>query len=435
MSNSELALWMFLQLALILCVVRAVGFLAQYVKQPRVVGEMIAGVLIGPSVLGHYAPSLQSWLFPKQTLPILYALSQIGLVLYMFLVGMEFNRKQFRSLARGALLVSITGILVPFTMGALFVASVFQYGGLFTESVSLPQAALFIGAAMSITAFPMLARIIKEQNLSGSALGVLALAAGAADDAAAWCILAVVLSIFKNDYSIAISALVGGIAYAGVVAGILLPMFSKYETTIALRLRSKGSLLGSTMALLCLGAWFTDYVGIYAVFGAFILGIAIPRQHIGKELSRDIEPLASTFLLPLFFVYSGLNTNIALLVNPTVLAYTAIVIALACIGKGVACALASKFSGLSTQESIMLGALMNARGLMELILLTIGLERGLITPTLFTMMVMMAIATTLLTSPIFLALRRSLKWSLPGEESREKSFVDDSLDQRRASGA
>lgn len=431
MSNSELALWMFLQLALILCVVRAVGFLAQYIKQPRVVGEMIAGVLIGPSVLGHYAPWFQSWLFPKQTLPILYALSQIGLVMYMFLVGLEFDRKQFRSRARGALLVSLTGILVPFALGALFVASVFHFGGLFTESVSLPQGALFIGAAMSITAFPMLARIIKEHNLSGSALGVLALAAGAADDAAAWCILAVVLSIFKNDYSIAVSALVGGLIYAGVVAGILLPVLSKYEAAIALRLRSKGSLLGATMVLLCLGAWFTDYVGIYAVFGAFILGIAIPRQHIGKELVRDIEPLASTFFLPLFFVYSGLNTNIALLVNPSVLANTAIVIILACVGKGVACAVTSKLSGLSTHESIMLGALMNARGLMELILLSIGLERGLITPTLFTMMVMMAIVTTLLTSPVFFALQRGLKRSKPNETN----FAEISPDQRRASGA
>jgi Kef-type K+ transport system membrane component KefB len=301
MSNSDLALWMFFQLSLILCVVRAVGFLAQYIKQPRVVGEMIAGVVIGPSVLGHYAPSLQNWLFPKQTLPILYALSQIGLVLYMFLVGLEFNRKEFRSLARSAVIVSTTGIMVPFTLGALFVVSVFQYGGLFTENVSLPQAALFIGAAMSITAFPMLARIIKEHNLSGSPLGVLALAAGAADDAAAWCILAVVLSSFKNDYSLALSALVGGLVYGFVVLGVLMPLFSKLETTIALRFRSKGSLLGSTMTLVCLGAWFTDYVGIYAVFGAFILGIAIPRQHIGRELVRDIEPLASTLFLPLFW--------------------------------------------------------------------------------------------------------------------------------------
>lgn len=406
---------MFLQLALILLVVRAVGFLAQYIKQPRVVGEMIAGVLIGPSVLGHYAPSFQSYLFPKQTLPILYALSQLGLVLYMFLVGMEFDRKRFRSMARGAFFVSITGIIVPFTLGAMFAVSVFRFGGLFTERVSLSQGALFIGAAMSITAFPMLARIIKEHGLAESPLGVLALAAGAADDAVAWCILAVVLSIFNNDPSIAVLALVGGVAYAGLVIGVLLPIFSKYETTISLRLRSKGSLLGLTMTLLCLSAWFTDYVGIYAVFGAFILGISIPRQRLAKELIQDIEPLSSTFLLPLFFVYSGLNTNITLLINPSVLAYTAVVILLACVGKGFACALASKLSGLSTQESITLGALMNARGLMELILLTIGLERGLITPTLFTMMVMMAIATTMFTSPIFLALRHRQTSLSPGE--------------------
>lgn len=428
MSNSELALWMFLQLALILCVVRGVGFLARYIKQPRVVGEMIAGIVIGPSVLGHYAPELQSWIFPKQTLPILYALAQIGLVLYMFLVGLEFDRGLFRSHARGALLVSMTGIVVPFALGALFVFSVFHSGGLFTEHVSLSQGALFVGAAMSITAFPMLARIIKEHKLAGSTLGVLALAAGAADDAAAWCILAVVLSIFKNDLSIALSALVGGGAYAGIVIGVLRPLLSKHEATIALRFRTQGSLLGATMALLCFGACFTDYVGIYAIFGAFILGIAIPRRHIGKALIRDVEPLAATFFMPLFLIYSGLSTNIALLVNPTVLTYTAIVIALACIGKGAACALASKLSGLTTRESIMLGALMNARGLMELILLSIGLERGLITPTLFTMLVIMAIATTLITSPVFFALRHGLKQSI----SAKANVVTKTIEQCKA---
>lgn len=401
-----LATWMFLQLACILMVVRGVGFLARYIGQPRVVGEMIAGVLIGPSVLGYFAPEIQAWIFPKESLPILYALAQIGLVLYMFLVGLEFDRSLFRAHARGAISISVSGIAVPFALGALCAWMTHQSGAFFSAQVSLLQAALFVGAAMSITAFPMLARIIKERGLAGSSVGVLALAAGAADDAAAWCILALVLAIFQGQPAVALFAVGGGVLYGGVVLGILMPLLARREQMLNGVFRSRGSLLSATLVLLSLGAWFTDFVGIYAVFGAFLLGVAMPRQRVGEVLRRDIEPLAATLFLPLFFIYSGLNTRISLLCTPQVLAYTVVVIILACVGKGAACAFAAHRSGQSTRDSLMVGALMNARGLMELILLNIGLERGIITPTLFAMMVMMAIVTTLLTSPVFFALYR-----------------------------
>lgn len=406
MSNPNLAAWMFLQLTVILCVVRAVGYLARYLGQPRVVGEMIAGVLIGPSVLGQLFPDLQAWFFPKESVSVIYCLSQIGLVLYMFLVGLEFDRSLFKSHARGGFAISLSGVAAPFLLGALFAWATFSTGAFFTTGVSVLQGCLFMGAAMSITAFPMLARIIKERGLAGSQVGVLALAAGATDDAIAWCILALVLSSFKNDPSIAFLALGGGLAYGLVVLKGLLPILAAHEKNIVRSLGSKSNLLAATMALLFLGAWFTDIVGIYAVFGAFVLGVAMPRGSMSAELKRDLEPLASVVLLPLFFIYSGLNTRIELLLTPTTLLYSAVVVILACLGKGIACAYTAKLSGQPGRESLMIGALMNARGLMELILLGIGLERGIITPTLFAMMVLMAIATTFMASPVFFALHR-----------------------------
>jgi Kef-type K+ transport system membrane component KefB len=411
MSRHELAAWMFLQLGLVLCVVRSVGFLARYIGQPRVVGEMIAGVLLGPSVFGLLFPELQSWLFPKETLSILYALSQLGLVLYMFIVGLDFDRALFAAHGRGAAVVSALGIAAPFLLGGCFVWGTFESGALFTPSVSLWQGALFAGAAMSITAFPMLARIIVERGLAGTSLGVLALSAGAADDAAAWCILALVIASFEGDPWIALKAIIGGIFYGLIVIKLLLPYLKQRESLLIVKLRSEGSLLAFALVLLALGAWFTDIVGIYAVFGAFLLGIAIPRRRMARRIRRHIEPLTTVLLLPLFFIYSGLNTKLALLLTPSTLFYALIAISLACIGKGVACAIGARWSGLSPRESCMVGALMNARGLMELILLNIGLERGLITPTLFAMMVMMAIVTTLLASPVFLALEAWTKAS------------------------
>jgi Kef-type K+ transport system membrane component KefB len=324
----------------------------------------------------------------------------------MFLVGLEFDRGLFRSHAKGGIAVSIAGVAFPFTLGALFAITTFSSGEFFASTVSPAQAAIFFGAAMSITAFPMLARIIKEKGLSGTSVGVLALSAGASDDAVAWCALALVLSCFKSDASVIAFAIGGGALYALVALKWLMPLLERQQALIARRLGSSSSLLAATMTLLFVGAWFTDAVGIYAVFGSFIMGVAMPRGQIALDLRRDLEPLASIVFLPLFFIYSGLNTRIELLLTPTILVYTAIVIVLACIGKGVACAYAAYKSGQPKREALMIGALMNARGLMELILLSIGVERGIITPTLFAMMVLMAIVTTLLASPVFFALQR-----------------------------
>ena len=410
MSNNDLSIHFFLQLAFIVATCRVVGLLAKRIGQPQVVAEMLAGVLMGPSLLGLLLPGLQASLFPKESMSIIYAVSQVGLVLYMFLVGLEFQVDLIKQRLRSAVTVSVAGILLPFALGAII--STFLTGNqrFFTESVTGWEAALFMGAAMSITAFPMLARIIYERGLTGTSLGTLALAAGSMDDAAAWCVLAIVLASFSGKAAIAIFAIGGGVLYVLVVFLVARPLLR----ILGRRAESQGSVSGQMFAfvlmLLMVCAWYTDAIRLYAVFGAFILGAAMPRGVFARDIQRRLEPLTTNFLLPLFFVYSGLNTRIGL-VNSKAMWLVALVILLAaCCGKGVGCWLAARLNGENNRDAMAIGTLMNARGLMELIILNIGLERGVITPTLFTIMVIMAIVTTLMASPVFeFVYRRSQK--------------------------
>jgi len=401
MSNQELSIVFFLALAAILLACRLVGYLARFVGQPQVVGEMIAGVLIGPSLLGLLAPQAQQALFPKSVMPVLYVVAQIGLVLYMFLVGLDFNVELLRKRARSAVTVSWAGILVPFALGSLIAVAFHGDTTLFAEKVSVGEAALFMGAAMSITAFPMLARIIYERGLSGTSMGTLALAAGSADDAAAWCILAVVLASFSGQVSIAVWAIGGGVAFALFAFFVLRPVLARAGAWIDEREAYDSVALPGALTLLAGAAWYTDKVGIYAVFGAFVLGAAMPRGEIARRIEGQIQPLTVNLLLPLFFVYSGLNTRIGLVNSFALWGLALLVLLAATLGKGGACYAAARFSGEPHREAVGIGALMNARGLMELIILNIGLERGVITPTLFSIMVVMAIVTTLTALPVF----------------------------------
>ncbi len=401
MTPFQISVQFFLQLAVILCVCRIVGWLAQRMGQPQVVGEMIAGVVLGPSVFGALAPGWQEALFPSATKPVLFAVCQVGLVVYMFLIGVEFDTGLIRKRLRSAAAVSISGILAPFILGAAAAWFLAPHWPLFSEKTSTWEGMLFLGAAMAITAFPMLARIIYERGLTGTSLGTLALAAGSIDDAAAWCVLAIVLASFAGDPMIALIAIGGGVGYAVVVglAGSPLLRFMARKCEAAGEMTH--AMLGATLALVMLGAWFTDMIGIYAVFGAFILGVAVPKGFFAKALHNHLEKMTTAFLLPLFFVYSGLNTKIGLIIAPQLLGVTLLLLILAVLGKGVACAAAAWWHGEPPREALAIGALMNARGLMELIILNIGLERGVITPTLFTMMVVMAVVTTLMATPAF----------------------------------
>jgi Kef-type K+ transport system membrane component KefB len=404
MSAFELSVRFFLQLTVILAACRVVGWLAKRVGQPQVVAEMITGVILGPSLLGLFESTrpAQQWLFPPASKAILFSVCQVGLALYMFLVGVEFRSDLFRSRLRAAASVSVAGMLVPFLLGgALAWWLIRNPGAYFTPKVKAWEAMLFLGASMCITAFPMLARIIVERGLAGTSLGTLALAAGAMDDAAAWCLLAVVLASFKSDWTIAYLAIGGGILYVGLVltAGRrLLAGLGRYVQPDGLLPQT---VLGGVLALVMLGSWFTDAVGIYAVFGAFILGCAMPRGTFSEALMKQVEPMVVVFLLPTFFTYSGLNTRLDLVTTPELWAVAVVVLAAACLGKFGACWAAARLNGEDQPTSLAVGTLMNARGLMELIILNIGLERGLITPPLFSIMVVMAIATTLMASPVF----------------------------------
>ncbi len=401
MSSFELSVLFFLQLAVILLVCRAVGWAAKWIGQPQVVGEMIAGVLLGPSLVGWFFPELQAWLFPAESRSLLYAVSQVGLVLYMFLVGLEFNTHLIGSRMRSAVSISLSGILTPFVLGSILGYGLLGSGQFFAVDVASWEAMFFMGAAMSITAFPMLARIIYERGLSGTPLGTLALAAGSIDDAAAWCVLAIVLASFSGDPAIAVLAIGGGVLYAVVVltGG---KRWLRWMGSVADREQGVGpALLTFTLSLVMLGAWFTDRIGIYAVFGAFIMGAAMPRGHFAHSIQKQIEPLTTSFLLPLFFVYSGLNTRITLVDTPWLWMIVLLVMLVACLGKGIACWAAARFTGEDNRSAMGIGTLMNARGLMELIILNIGLERGVITPLLFTVMAIMAIVTTLMATPLF----------------------------------
>lgn len=401
MTSFEISVLFFLQLAVILMTCRVVGRLVVPFGQPQVVGEMIAGVLLGPSLFGWLAPELHAALFPKPTLTLIYCVAQIGLALYMFLVGLEFDLELIRRRVRSAVAVSWAGILTPFALGGLLAWHFHGNGVMFGPRVTTGEAMLFMGAAMSITAFPMLARIIYEAGLSGTPLGTLALAAGSADDAAAWCVLAVVLASFSGTASIAVLAIGGGVAFALFVLVVLRPRLARLAEAIMAAGAYERHGLPGVLVLVMLGAWFTDAIGIYAVFGAFILGVAMPRSAFKERLEGQLAPLTTNLLLPLFFVYSGLNTRIGLVDTPALWGFALLVLLAACLGKGAACYAAARWRGESPGDALAIGALMNARGLMELIILNIGLERGIVTPVLFSILVLMAIVTTLMATPVF----------------------------------
>lgn len=407
MSNQELAIKFYFILAVILASIRIIGYLGKKLGQTQVVCEMITGVILGPSLFGLVFPDFYALVFPKQAIPVVYCVSQVGLVLYMFLIGVEFNVDLIKKRLHSALSISLAGIMSPFLLGSILAYFISSDTTLFSDKVLAWEAIVFTGAAMSITSFPMLARIIYEKGLSGTSLGTLVLAAGSIDDVLAWCLLAVATASFSGNHNIAYMAIGGGIIYALVVLLIVKPLLCHLEEKVINDRKISGPILGFILLLVMLSSFYTDYIGIYAVFGAFIMGIAMPRGVISRELERILEPITTNFLLPLFFIYFGLNTKFNLIFSSRMLLITLIAILLACLGKGITCWAVARLNKEKNKEALVIGILMNARGLMELILLNIGLEKGIITQTFYTMMVIMAIVTTVMTSPIFEAIYRN----------------------------
>lgn len=410
MNNLDLAIHFFLQLAVILVFCRLVGLVAVKFGQPQVVAEMIAGVLLGPSLFGLLMPETQAWLFPwdksqttRDTQSYLFPVSQLGLALYMFIVGMEFRVDIIRRRLKSSIAVSLAGMAAPFGLGALLAWFVHGHPelGLFPADVPVGSAMIFLGACLCITAFPMLARIIHFKGLAGTTMGTVAIGAGAIDDAMAWLLLAVVLAKLENDWSHAWLNIGGAVGFVLVAFVIIKPLLARAERWLIKEgsLTETGFVTG--LALMCLGAWWTDYIQLHAVFGAFVMGAVMPRAVMSRDLISRIQPLAVALLLPLFFTYSGLNTKIGLINTPTLWMVCGAVLVAAVLGKGVACYLAARATGIPNREALGIGTLMNARGLMELIIINIGFQKGIISEGLFATLVVMAVITTLMASPLF----------------------------------
>ncbi|MGK6325082.1 cation:proton antiporter [Sphingomonas sp. DT-51] len=422
-APGDFSIHLFLQLAVILLACRVIGWLGRkLLGQPQVVGEMIAGVVLGPSLLGLLFPGLQGAIFPKETKNVLYAGAQLGVGLYMFLVGTTLRLDHFRTKARSASFVSMAGIAAPFAIAVLITPLLLGVPGLFASGISQANATLFLGACIALTAFPMLARIINERGLADSSLGTLSLTAGAFDDACSWCVLALVLATFGGGAGVAILAIGGGLLWALIVilAG------PRLLAPIARRVEREGELSLANFALVmiafCVSAFLMDVVGIHAIFGGFILGAVMPRGLLTAEIKRKLEPLTVVLLLPMFFTYSGLNTRMDMVNSPELLLIALGVLAASVIAKGGACYLAARLSGEDNRTALGIGALMNSRGLMELIIINIGLQKGIIGPTLFSMLVLMAIVTTMMASPLF-----ELFYGRHGRESGELARLDRTL--------
>jgi Kef-type K+ transport system membrane component KefB len=397
-----------LQLIVIVIVARAFGFMARRLGQPPVIGEITAGVLLGPSLLGWVAPDTSGFLFPAASLPILQLLSQIGVLLFMFVIGVELEPSYLRGKAQTAIAVSHFSIIIPFTLGvALSLALYTRYAPV---GVPFHAFALFCGIAMSITAFPVLARILEERHLTHTPLGTTAITCAAVDDVTAWSILAFVVAITTA----------GGAMETLLAIVVLSVMFVAVMVFAVRRLLQRvldpatlGDSLGKNQIAIVLfvllsSALVTEVIGIHALFGAFVAGAIMPVGGTFRAALRSrLESISSVLLLPLFFVYTGLRTQIGLLDSVSSWAICLAIIVVATAGKLGGTVLAARWTGLPWRDSVALGSLMNTRGLMELIALNVGYDLGILTPEIFAMMVLMALATTAMTGPL---LSLSLNW-------------------------
>jgi Kef-type K+ transport system membrane component KefB len=390
-----------LQLVVIILVAQAFGVVARRVGQPPVIGEIVAGVLLGPSLLGWIAPDISGFLFPASSLPMLQLLSQIGVLLFMFVVGVELEPSYLRGKAQTAIAVSHFGIVIPFAFGVAL--SLALYGQYAPAGVPFHAFGLFCGIALSITAFPVLARILEARNLTHTPLGATAIACAAVNDVTAWTILAFVVAITTAGGAMqtlfAMVALSAAFVFAMIAA--LRPFLQRLLKPDRMGDSLDKPRLAVVLIVLLSSALVTEIIGIHALFGAFIAGAIMPAGRRFRAALRDrLESLGSVFLLPLFFVHTGLRTQIGLLDSAMSWAICLGIVAVATAGKLGGTVLAARWTGLQWRDAVALGALMNTRGLMELIALNVGYDLGILTPEIFAMMVLMALVTTMMTGPL-----------------------------------
>lgn len=387
------------QIVTIILFARFFGWICNKIGQPSVVGEIIAGIVLGPSLLGMYFPEFSATLFPKESMGNLQFLSQIGLILFMFVVGMELDLKVLRNKAHEAVVVSHASIVIPFALGMGL--AYFIYQSFAPEGVQFISFALFLGISMSITAFPVLARIVQERGIQKTRLGTVVITCAAADDITAWCILAAVIAIVKaGSFVSALYIMALAIGYVVVMLKVIRPFLKRVGDLHASRENLSKPVVAIFFLILVVSAYATEVIGIHALFGAFMAGAVMPENMKFRNIFIEkVDDVAVVLLLPLFFVFTGLRTQIGLLNDPHLWMITGLIILVAVTGKFFGSALAAKFVGQSWKDSLAIGALMNTRGLMELIVLNIGYDLGVLTPQVFAMMVIMALITTGMTGP------------------------------------
>jgi Kef-type K+ transport system membrane component KefB len=413
-----------LQIAVILAAARVVGFIFQKINQPQVMGEMVAGILLGPSLLGWLAPGMSAALFPPASLGYLNALSQVGLVVFMFVVGLALNPRELHGYGHAAVLTSHVSIVAPFCLGAI--TALYLYPRLSDDSVSFSGFALFIGAAMSITAFPVLARILAERGLVHSRMGTLAIACAAVDDVTGWCILAYIVVLVRVTHTghAAWVTLGGSVAYVMIMLFVVRRTLPAFERSYQRRGRLTDNLIAIIVVLVLASALATEWLGIHLLFGAFLMGAIMPKnEEFTSYLLHKFESVTVVLLLPLFFAFTGLRTRIGVAGGEGIWFYSAIVIVVAITGKLGGSMVAARLAGMPWRDAASLGILMNTRGLMELVILNIGLDIGVISPAMFSIMVLMALVTTFMTTPL-------LEWVYPAgllraqlDERAEKSVA------------
>lgn len=406
----EHLLLLIIQIAVIIITSRVIGLAFRRIRQPQVVGEMVAGIILGPSLLGWLAPNVFGFIFPAESLKYLNILSQIGLLLFMFIIGLELDIKLLKGRGNAAMLIAVISIIFPLALGLLL--SYRLHSMLSEDTVPKFVFALFVGAAISITAFPVLARILSEKNLIRTKLGTVTIAAAAVNDLVSWSLLAILTAIARENMPIGEIGLhksnfwftiIGAAVFISIMIFIIRPIISKLENYYKYKgNKLTNDILGGVLLLMFASAWVTEWLGIYSLFGAFFMGAIMPRNKFFiSSIVEKINDITVVLLLPIFFALTGLNTSLGLVNSTQMWLILLLILSAAIIGKFGGSTIAAKLSKMHWRESFGLGVLMNTRGLNELIILTIGLQYGVLSHSLFTMLVLMALITAFITTPLF----------------------------------
>lgn len=388
-----------LQIIVIILAARLSGWLFKLIGQPAVIGEIAAGIVLGPSIIGAYFPEINHFLFPASSLSTLQFISQLGLILFMFIIGMELDLKAIGKQAYGAVIISHASIIIPYTLGMGL--AYFLYTSYAPAGISFLSFSLFIGITMSITAFPVLARILQEKKLTRTKLGAMVLTCAAADDLTAWCILAAVIAMVRSGSSFSVLYTISfALIYVLLMLKLIRPAMERLGQVYMRKEKLQTPIIAAFFMLLLVSSYVTSIIGIHALFGAFMAGVIMPSNIFFRKIVTDkIEDVSVVLLLPLFFVITGLKTQIGLLNDSSLWTTFGWILLVAVAGKFGGSTIAARVVGQSWRDSLSIGVLMNTRGLMQLIVLNIGYDLGILTPQIFAMMVLMALVTTFMTGP------------------------------------